>query len=51
MARINKLIKYIDNKNNNDEKNIDYNYTYINLNNYVKNYMGFENLEAANNFK
>ena len=51
MARINKLIKYINDKINNDEKNIDYNYTYINLNNYVKNYMGFGNLEAANNFK
>ena len=50
-ARINQLIKYIDERINEDENNIDNNYEYINLNHYVKNYIGFENLETAKNFK
>jgi len=49
LARIKKLIDYIYDKMNKDE-NIDRNYTYINYNNYVKNYMGFKNLESLNNF-
>ena len=50
LARIYKLIDYIDEKINKDEKNIDYNYTYINGKNYVKNYMGFKDLENAKDF-
>ena len=36
IEKLNKLIDYIDDKINNDEKNIDYNYTYVNNNDYVK---------------
>lgn len=50
IGKIKKLIDYIVDKINNDENNIDYNCTYINNNYYVKNYMGFDNLEAMNNF-
>ena len=50
LDRIIKLIEFIDNKINNDENNIDYNFTYINNKYYVKNYMGFENLESMENF-
>ena len=49
LAKLQKLIKYIEDKMNEDD-NIDKNYTNINNNNYVKNYMGFENLEAVDNF-
>ena len=49
LAKLKKLIKYIEDKMN-EEDNIDKNYTNINNNNYVKNYMGFENLEAVDNF-
>ena len=49
LERIKKLLDYIDKKIN-EEANIDYNFTYINYNQYVKNYMGFENLEAAEDF-
>ena len=49
LARINKLLDYIEKKINGDD-NIDYNFTYINANNYVKNYLGFENIEAAEDF-
>ena len=50
LERINKLIDYI-NKKINEDANIDYNFTYINNNQYVKNYIGFENLEAAKDFE
>ena len=51
MARIEKLIKYINNKIDSKD-NIDYNFLRIlNSDEYVKNYIGFENLEAAENFK
>jgi hypothetical protein len=49
LGRIMKLIKHIEEKMN-EEENIDKNYTYINQNHYVKNYMGFKNLEAIENF-
>ena len=51
LARINKLIDFIDEKINKDPNNIDYNYTYIGVNNYVKNYLGFASLEDLNDFK
>ena len=50
LAKLQKLIDYIEDKMN-DKDNIDKNYTFIGHNNYVKNYMGFENLEAVENFK
>ena len=50
LARINKLLDYIDEKIYKDENNIDYNFTSINYSNYVKNYMGFENKETAEDF-
>ena len=50
LDRIKKLFDYIVNKIEKDENNIDYNFSYINNHYYVKNYMGFENLEAVNNF-
>ena len=46
-----KLLDYINDKINNDEKNIDYNYTYINYNNYIKNYMGFKDYQNAKDFE
>ena len=49
IARIYKLLDYIDKKIKED-KNIDYNFTYINYNYYVKNYLGFENIEDAEDF-
>ena len=50
IEKLNKLIDYIDDKINNDEKNIDYNYTYVNYNNYVKNFIGFKDYENAKDF-
>ena len=50
LDRIKKLVEFIIDKIKNDENNLDYSYTYINKSYYVKNYMGFENLEAMNNF-
>ena len=50
LAKINKLLAYIEDKINKDENNIDYNFTYINNGQYVKNFLGFENMEAAEDF-
>ena len=48
-ARLKKLINYIDNKINTDS-NIDYNFTKIGDNQYVKNYIGFKDKENIKNF-
>ena len=48
-AKIKKLINYIDDKIN-DENNIDYNFTKISNNQYVKNYIGFKDKENVKNF-
>ena len=50
LDRIKKLIEYIVDKIKNDENNIDHNYIYVHNKHYVKNYIGFENLEAMKNF-
>lgn len=50
LDRIKKLIEYIVDKINNDENNIDHNYTYVHNKRYVKNYIGFENLESMKNY-
>ena len=47
--KISKLLEYINEKIK-DEKNIDYNFKYINNNNYIKNYIGFKDLENAKDF-
>ena len=49
-ARIINFMKYVEKKFN-EESNIDYNYINIGKNNYVKNYIGFENEEDINQFE
>ena len=50
MAKIQKLLEYIDKKIYEDEDNIDRNVTKIYHNQYVKNYFGFEDQESIDKF-
>ena len=50
LHRIQKLINYINEKINEDENNIDYNFKKIYHNEYVKNYIGFKDLNDIKNF-
>ena len=50
LKKILELSDYIKEKINKDE-NIDYDYSYVNGNEYVKNYMGFKNYQDAKDFE